>query len=197
MALARACAAVTALILLSGCATAYLDSSVAELSPSEKVAVAHPQPVQLLFEFKTKGSFNGTATDLLKQTVVDTVQRSGDFSQISTDPVPNGALLHISIDNVPLSDDAFAKGFVTGFTFGLVGSTVGDGYICTADYQAAPNAPVVTKTMRDAIYTSMGATSGPQHAEKMASPKDAAFAMTERVVSHLVNDVANDPSLRR
>jgi len=180
--------------LLSGCASAYLDNSVQELTPAEKVAVANRKPVQLLFEFQTKGVENGQATDLVRQTVIDTVQGSGDFSQVSSDPVPGGALLHISINNVPLTDDAYAKGFVTGFTFGLVGNTVGDGYICTADYQSGANAPTVTKTMRDAIYAALGATSGPQHAEKMPGLKEAALAMTHRVVAHLVNDIAGDPS---
>lgn len=188
----RAAAALFALLMLPACTgTQYLDNSVAELTPAEKVSVANPQPVQLLYEFQTKGAPNGQATDLTKKTVAETIKASGLFSEVSTDPVPNGALLHIVINNVPL-DDAAAKGFVTGLTLGLAGSTVGDGYFCNAEYQAAPKTPQINAKIQDAIYTSLGATNGPKNATEMPDINTAVQTMVRRVVSHMVNDLGKD-----
>jgi len=41
---------------------------------------------------------------------------------VSGDPTSNGALLNVTINNIPLTDNAEAKGFMTGFTLGLVGT---------------------------------------------------------------------------
>ena len=133
--LAPALACVFAVLMLSGCAISpYVDSGLQELKPEEKVAVASPKPVQLLFEFQTKGVANGQATDFVKGEVLTTVQASGLFTQAGPAPVADGALLHVVINNVPNTDEAFAKGFTTGLTLGLAGNTVTDAYICTVDY---------------------------------------------------------------
>jgi len=92
-------------------------------------------------------------------------------------------------------NDAYRKGAVTGLTFGLIGNTVGDGYICTVDYLAGSNAPKITKTVRDAIYTSIGATTTePEHAQKMKSLKEAGEYMTRVVIANGINELAKDPA---
>jgi len=191
-------AAIVMMAGLGGCVTPYVDTSLKDLTPADKVQVASPQPVQLVFEFQTKGTANSQVTDLLKPIVLTAVKDSGAFSQISDLPPANGALLHITLDNVELNDtanDAYAKGTITGLTFGLVGNTVGDGYICTVDYLAGSNAPKLTKTLRDAIYTSIGATTTkPEHAQQMKSLKEAGEYMTRVVVENGINELAKDPS---
>ncbi len=186
----RAAFAMFALATLSGCVSPYIDSQLQDVAPAK---IASPQPVQVIFEFQTKGVTSGAATDMVRPTVMSALQDSGLFSQISDGPVPNGALLHIVINNVPLSDDAYAKGFVTGFTFGIVGNTVGDGYICSFDYKGGPNGKMISKEVRDAIYTSLGATAQPQHAEPMPDLKTAALTMAKRVVDNGLNEIAQDP----
>lgn len=194
---ARAMLVVFMLAVLPGCASFYVDDSLHDLSATEKVAVANPRPVQLLFDFQTKGVSNARATDRIRGYVVSAVQGSGLFSQVTTDPAPNGAVLNVVINNVPLTDDAFAKGFMTGFTLGLVGSNVGDGYICTIDYLPGGNGPKVEKSLRDAIYTSLGATAGtPPHAQKMSGIDAAVQTMVRQVVSNTLNEVAKDPGFQ-
>jgi len=190
-----AVAAILVMSMLSGCATAYVDTTLKDLKAEDRVKVANAQPVQLVFEFQTKGTPNSQATEMLKPVVLKAVQESGAFTQITETPPANKALLHIAINNVALSDDAFAKGFVTGFTFGLVGSTVGDGYICTLDYFPAGGGPKITKSERDAIYTSLGATaSTPQHAQKMPGLEQAVNFMARKIVANAVNELAKDPA---
>lgn len=80
------------------------------------------------------------------QRVYEQVSQSGLFSQVSYDPVPSGRKLSISINNIALTDNVAAKGFGVGLTFGLVGTMVTDGYICTVNY-VEPKHDAVTKVL--------------------------------------------------
>ena len=178
---------------MSGCSVSpYVDTGLPDLGPQEKVAVANPKSVQLIFEFQTNGVGNGQATDLFKSEVLSTVRDSGLFLQPGAAPVPDGSLLHIVINNVALTDDAVSKGFATGLTLGLAGSTVTDGYICTVDYLVGGTKKIEQVT-RDAIYSNIGAKASPPHAEKMPSVLIAVKTVTRRTVSHALNDLAKSP----
>lgn len=180
-------------LALGGCGTFYVDDTLKEVTGADKVAVAQPLPVQMLFEFQTKGVRNAAATDYVKKDVDGVVKSSGLFSTVSEAPVSGGAVVNLTVNNVPLDDNAFAKGFATGFTLGLVGNTVGDGYICTVDYLPAGGGAKITKSVKDAIYTSIGATaSEPKHARKMKSADEAVKAMTRKCLGNPLNDLARD-----
>lgn len=179
---------------LPGCATFYVDNTLHEPTPEEKVKVENPQPAQLLFEFQTKGVQNGRATDMLKDQVLATVKDSGLFSAVGADPAPGGAVVNVVINNVPMTDDAYAKGFATGLTLGLVGNTVGDGYVCTVDYLPPGGAPKVSKALRDALYTSLGAGAEiPQNVQKMSGVKQAIDTVIRKLLANTLNELGKDP----
>jgi len=182
--------------LLGGCASAYLDGATKEIPAAQFKKPANPAPVQVLFDFQTKGVANAQATALLRDRVLAQVKSSGLFSEVGANAVPNGAVLSVTINNVPMSDDAFSKGFVTGLTFGLAGSQVSDGYICTATYRSSNDAAPLTKQARHAIHTTMGAAATPGNATKMPDHKEAAFQMTTQVVSNLLNDLSQDANFK-
>lgn len=182
--------------LLGGCASAYLDSSTKEIPSAQFKKPASPAPVQLLFDFQTKGVANAQVTALLRERVTAQVKASGLFSEVGPSAVPDGAMLSITLNNVPMSDDAFTKGFLTGLTLGLAGTQVGDGYVCTATYRGANGAPPVVKQARHAIYTTIGATGGPSNAVKMPDHKEAAFQMTTQVISNVLNDLSQDANFK-
>ncbi|MCY4745805.1 hypothetical protein NYO99_12550 [Pelomonas sp. UHG3] len=186
----------TTTALLGGCASAYLDGSTKEIPAAQFKKPASPAPVQVLFDFQTKGVANAHATALLRDRVIAQVKASGLFSDASTNATPNGAVLSITVNNVPLTDDAFSKGFVTGLTFGLAGSQVSDGYVCTATYRASNNAAPLTKQARHAIHTTMGAAATPGNATKMPDHQEAAFQMTTQVVSNLLNHLSHDANFK-
>ncbi len=186
----------TTTALLGGCASAYLDGSTKEIPTAQFKKPASPAPVQVLFDFQTKGVANAQATALLRDRVIAQVKASGLFSDAGINAVPNGAVLSITVNNVPLTDDAFSKGFVTGLTFGLAGSQVSDGYVCTAIYRASNDAAPLTKQARHAIHTTMGAAATPGNATKMPDHKEAAFQMTSQVVSNLLNDLSHDANFK-
>ena len=182
----------------SAAAAAYVGSALAELKPEDKVVVAHPQPVQLIFEFHTKGAPNARATKALKAKVVEAVTASGLFSTVSETPVPNGAILMVVIDNVVAPGDmakASTQGAVTGATFFIAGSNVTDNYMSTVDYVSGPNAAKISRSARQSVIMQMGLiNSPPKDAVKIGGMMDAIYTMTRQVVANPLNDIARDPA---
>jgi hypothetical protein len=178
-------------------AAAYIGDGITDLKPEDKVVIASPQPVQLIFQFQTKGAPNARATKLLKQKVVDTVKASGLFSTVSDDAVPNGAILSITINDIASPADmadAEGKGAVTGATFFVVGSNIADHYLCTLDYVGSPTAPKIERTAHHSVIIQMGMINKPpEHAVKIGSANDAVFTMVSQIVANPLNDVAKDP----
>jgi hypothetical protein len=193
---ARLAMAAIAMVAFSGCATHYVDGATKEVLAAQFKKPAEPGPVQLIFEFQTRGTLNARVTDLLKTQVREQVSGSGLFANVDDKPVAGGALLSVTLNNVPLSDDAFIKGFVTGFTFGLVGSTASDGYVCTVTYLGRGQAASVTKVARHAIHTAMGTAAAPGDAVKMDDMRQAAQTMARQVLSTALNDLSNDATFK-
>jgi hypothetical protein len=183
-------------LAVSGCATTYVDNGLKDVADSEYVHPQAPKPVQLIFSFETKGVANARATDYLKNDVTAIVNNSHLFSTVSADPVAGGSILSVTINNVPVTDNAFAKGFATGLTFGLAGNVVTDGYVCTIDYLGASSSSKITKSRSHAIHTTVGAKGAPPNATKAASQKDAVETMTRQVVGNTLKDLAADPTVK-
>jgi len=181
-------------------AASYVDDALGEIKPAEKVIVANPQPVQLLFEFQTKGALNARVTKYLKDKVVDAVKSTGAFSEVSDTPTANGAVLEIIVNDAPRSGDMAAaegKGFVTGATFFVAGSTVRENYDATISYVAGPSAAKITRTANDGVYFQMGLiNSPPANAVKIGSLQDAIFAMTRFIIINPLNALAGDPGFQ-
>lgn len=179
--------------LLTGCASVYVDTATKAVPVSEMKKVAQPKPVRLVFEFQTKGAPNARATEFLKESVAEQVKKSGLFAAV--DSTSSGdAMLNITLDNVPLTDDAAAKGFVTGLTFGLAGSAVTDGYICTVTYLPAGQAKPIVKTARHAIHAVIGNAKAPTGAKKAESVEVAVRTMAQEVLSNALRDLSYDAS---
>lgn len=179
--------------LLSGCATHYVDTATTDVPLSAYKKVDTPKPVQVVFEFQTKGVANARATEHLKAQVIEQIKASGLFSSVEEKPVSGGATLGVTLNNVPLTDDIFGKGFVTGLTFGLAGSQVTDGYVCTVDYSANDQGSPVRKTARHAIHTVLGAKGAPSNAEPAKNIDEAVRTMTRQIVANALRDLSLDP----
>ncbi|HKR41655.1 MAG TPA: hypothetical protein VJU59_18610 [Paraburkholderia sp.] len=171
---------------LSACMTphSYVDAKLGDTDYSTLKKSATPQAVQLLVEFQTKGVANARATEYVRSHVYEQVSQSGLFSQVSYSPVASGRKLSILINNVPLSDNAAAKGFGVGLTFGLVGTMITDGYECTASY-VEPGHDAVTKVVKHAIYTTIGNTSGPEGLKSMPLQQASDTALRQLVAKSL------------
>lgn len=180
---------------LGGCATFYVDGNAPEVPASEYKKPATPTEVQLIWEFQTKGVPNARATELLKARVHDQIAASGLFTEVRDTPVAGGALLAVTVNNIPLSDDAVSKGFVAGLTFGIAGQTVGDGYECTLRYSPGrQGATPLERHGKHVIYTSLGSGGPPAGAQKMSGIDEAVTTMLRQLISRTLNDLSQDPS---
>lgn len=149
-------------VQLSACVSMqhYVDPTLGDTPAADLKKPNEPQPIQVLYEFRTHGVANATATASTKAYVIEDVTKSGLFSSISATPVPSGRKLSIVIDNVPEADAA-KKGFTTGLTFGLAGDTITDNYVCKLSY-LEPGHDLVTVDLHHAIYTTVGVKKGPE-----------------------------------
>lgn len=184
------------LIGLTGCSSFYVDDMTKEIPSSDFQRRDTIHPVQLLFEFQTNGVTNAVATDYLKMSVMEQVSSSGLFTAVTEEPVVGGALLGITLNNVAVVDEAFNKGFVTGLTFGLAGSQVTDGYVCTATYSNGSDSPLIKKRVRHAIHTTVGASSAPASSVEVGSLDEAVNLMTRQIISNVLNDLTAEKAFK-
>jgi hypothetical protein len=192
----RVCAAITFIALsTSGCVTAYVDSGLQQANLEDVRKPARPTDVQLLFQFQTKGTANAKATDILRKEVGELISSSGLFATLGSEPALSGAILSVTINNVPITDqnDAVAKGFATGLTFGLVGNAVTDGYVCTMEYLPPGAANKVSATSRHAIHSTMGAKGAPPNGIKAKNIDEAVHTMTRQIVLEGLKQLSADP----
>jgi hypothetical protein len=180
---------------LGGCATHYLDGAVKDVASNEFARPAQAKAVQVVFEFQTNGAANARATEFVKPLVMESVKSSVLFSDAQDKPVAGGAVLSVKINNVALTDDAFKKGFMTGLTFGIAGSTVTDGYLCTVTYLPSGGTPVV-KTAKHAIHTAMGSSGAPPNGVKVDKIDDAVRTMVRQITGMALRDLSHDPAFK-
>lgn len=190
--------AVLAAAAMTGCVSMkpYVGGGVRDVPASEYVKPNPSHAVQVLFSFQSKGVANERATTLLKTRVIDQVKASQLFDSVSEAPVAGGALLIVTVNNVPLDDSSAAKGFATGLTLGLAGSVAGDGYVATAKYTPPPPAGTITKESRHSILTTIGNHDAPAGASPAASMDEAVTTMLHQLISNVLNDVSHDPSFK-
>jgi hypothetical protein len=182
--------------LLTGCATQYVDGAVKETPATAYARPAQPRPVQVVFEFQTKGAANARATDHVKPMVLEAVSSSGIFSAAGDKPAAGAGLLSVKINNIVLTDDAYSKGFMTGLTFGLAGSTVTDGYLCTVSYIAPGTTTPVEKTSKHAIHTALGSAGIPPNGIKANGIEDAVRTMVRQILGVALKDLSHDPAFK-
>jgi hypothetical protein len=178
-------------LLLSGCLAPkmYLDPTLPRYVKADLSTSPTPQPVQLLYEFQTRGSPNARATELTKAKVLATVQESALFSEVAQTPQANQRRLTIIINNVPITQDAGSKGFGVGLTFGLVGTTVTDGYDCVGTLYTPGGEPVVIN-LKHAIHSTIGNTTPPANMVAEASPQEAVQKLVEQITMAILRDVS-------
>ncbi len=196
--LALGLAGMLAAAVMTGCVSVkpYVGANVRDVPASEYVKPNPSHAVQVLFDFQSKGVDNARATAALKARVIDQVSASHLFDSVGESPVPGGALLIVTVNNVTLDDHEFAKGFATGLTLGLAGSVAGDGYIATAKYTPPAPASLISKEVRHSIYTTIGNHDAPPNTVPAASMDEAVSSMLHQAVSNLLNDVSHDPAFK-
>jgi hypothetical protein len=178
------------LLSLSACISpqSYIDPALPVLKAEDLPRVSQPQPVQVLYEFRSKGVPNTGATGLTRTKAIETITKSGMFSSVSEAPAAGGRTLALVIDNVPVTDDKTGSAVATGMTFGLVGTSVTDGYVCTATY-SVPGARPKTASVRHALHTQIGNQTPPPGLTAM-TPSAAIPIMVEQMTLNALQALA-------
>lgn len=178
-------------LVLSGCLAPkmYLDPTLPRYVKADLTASPAPQPIQLLYEFQTRGSPNARATEQTKAKVLATVQESALFSEVAQQPQANQRRLTIVINNVPITQDVGSKGVGVGLTFGLVGTTVIDGYECIGTL-STPGAEPIVVNLKHAIHSTIGNTTPPAGMMAEASPAEAGQKLVEQITWAILRDVS-------
>lgn len=187
-----------AMFLLSGCATFYVDGSLQNANVAAERQPTTPLPVQLIFNFQTKSTNNSRATEYLRKHVEQTITDSHLFGEISAAPTASGALLSITLNNIPVTSesDAAAKGFATGLTLGLAGNTVSDGYSCTVEYISATGSAKIEATAQHMIHTTVGAKGAPKNSIKAKNADEAAITMTRQIITSALDKLSRSDNFK-
>lgn len=118
------------LFLLAGCISpkSYLDPSQPKIGYTDLTRPSKPIPLKLTTEFQRNGEPNPKANATLLDGSSRILRASG---MIEPDGQNSVGSMHITVNNVADIATAATKGFGTGLTFGLIGSTVSDNYELT------------------------------------------------------------------
>lgn len=188
--------ALVALFGLSGCLSmkSYVDPALPHVGKGDIVAATERKPVVVLFEFRTKGVANAAATSQIRPRVVAVAAESGLFDGIAANGEgASGGVLKVVIDNVAITDNAAAKGFGTGLTFGLVGSMVTDGYIGTMTYTR--DGKITETTVKHALHSTIGNKAGPEGLTPM-TPADAVNTIMDQMIWNGLKQLSDQGAFR-
>ena len=171
---------------LSGCLApkSFLEPKYRGLSYSDIKVPDAPLPIKLTVIGQTNGTVRDKASDYWRRQVERVLKASRVFSPSST---TTDATLAITINNVASTGSAAGKGFVTGLTFGAVGSLVTDGYVMTVDYQDKQGLSLA-KTYQHAIYTTIGNASPPPGISPVTI-SEAPSLVAEDMLLHFLKDL--------
>lgn len=188
----RGLAVLSCAVALTGCLSmnSYVDPALPRVAKADIAATANPRPVQVAFEFRSKGSANAAATAELQPRIVAVAAESGLFSTVSRDAAgPGAGLLTVVIDNVPLEgENAAAEGFGTGLTFGLAGSMVTDVYVATVTYNRGGETTSVD--VRHALHSTIGNKAGPEGLTAV-TPLEAVHQVIDQIVWNGLDELAD------
>lgn len=183
---------VAALFVLSACAgpKSYVDPRYGRATYGDIMRRPEPYKLKIVVEFQRNGKHLPQVDNELMGHVESVIRGSG-FAVPASDGTAGD--LKVVVNNVADIGKATAKGFGTGLTLGLVGSTLTDNYEMEATLSI--KGKVIKRTdYKHAIHTTVGRTSGPEGLEPMTT--SAAFGkVVEQLLLNFLNDVQRSGEL--
>ncbi len=193
------CAAVV-MSLLGGCVSQsyFVDGNLKDASLMQVERLDRPRPAQLLFSFKLRGMVDTRTSEILEGDVTRVVASSGLFAAVDSRPVPGGAILNVTIEGLPDTEQEVLRGLASGLTLGVVGSTRTDPFLCTVDYVSSPGAEGLTTTEQHAIFLPRGIVdSRPKGIVIAKSHIDALRTVTRQSVIASLQQLSQSPLFRK
>ncbi len=185
-------AAGLSVLLLSACVNprSFVDPGQPKLTYEALNKRSEPLKLKLTVQFQR----NGDPLPRADSTLRDNTERILRGTGVVT-PVENGqeGEIKVVVNNIADTGQAAAKGFGSGLTFGLVGTTVMDAYEMSVTITA--NGKTVTRTaIKHAIFTAIGNTSLPEGIE--AVPINVAFGrVLEQMLLRALQDLQRSGDL--
>lgn len=183
----------TAVASLSvGCVStkSYVDPAYGRATYNDITRKTDPYTWKIVVEFQRNGKHLPAIDSELMGHVERTVRASGMAT-----PMPEGGMgqLKVMVNNVADMGTAGAKGFGTGLTLGLVGSTVSDNYEMEAELSM--NGKVIRRSgYKHALHSTVGNASGPQGLEPM-TPSAAFGRVVEQLMLNFLKDIQQSGDL--
>lgn len=148
-------------VSLTGCMSAYVENKAPAISDVK--ASSQPTSVKVEVEAYTNGDKNDNLQQKIQPKAVETLVNTKVFT---VDPAA-AATLKLKVSEDANKGAAFAKGFLTGFTFFLIGTTSEADY--TMDVSLIENGSTVfNKQYTEKAYITAGATAGtPDNSKKV------------------------------
>lgn len=173
-------------IALTGCISAksYVDPTYAKATYEDLKRKAEPAKWQIKVEFQRNGEKFERADGFLKDQVERVVRASGIAVPTVEATAP---VLRVVLNNVADMGTAAGKGFGTGLTFGLVGSTVTDGYVMNVAL-AANGKEFKAPEYKHAVHTAIGNASGPAGIQPMTL-NEAVMKAIEQMLLNALKDI--------
>lgn len=190
------------LMLLVGATAAeaakwFIDNTLGDVKPEEKVSVVEPKPVQLIFEFMRDGKAIAAAKKQVKPLVIAAIKEQGVFSEVTEAPTPNGAILNIVITNIVDKEELAKlkkKAFGAGLSFGLASGVVAtDHYNVDFELVPATGKPSVKTQVQHAIHMKYGKTDVAIPGTEVKKVMDAINGMVRQTTARGINNLAGDP----
>ncbi len=154
-------------LLLSGCVHAYIDPQYRSATFKDIQYTNQPPVVSVTAEFQMNGSHWPSQDKDLREHVVRFLKATKVFDPAENTNTPTVGKLAITLNDTGSLGAAFGKGFVTGLTYGLVGSEVEDHYIMTARYTPVWGA-AFTNSYHYLIHSTVGIHSAPKGMETIS-----------------------------
>ncbi len=163
--------ALAIVFMLTGCMStkSFIDPTYPKVSYEAVTKKTQPLKLNLVVEFQRNGESYPRANPLLKDNAERILRATGVVT-----PTLGGSdgEMKITVNNIADTAGAAAKGFGTGLSFGLVGTTVTDAYEMSVAITV--NGKTVTRSgIKHAFHTAIGNTTIPAGLETI--PPDIAF----------------------
>jgi hypothetical protein len=177
-------------IFMTGCVApkSYVDPNFGKATYADVKNVEKQYNTQVTVEFQR----NGEKFKAANQEVLNHVERTLRATRVVTpSKVETDYSIKVTVNNLADMDEAVAKGFGTGLTFGAVGSTVTDYYEVTIEY-IDKSGTSVSKNYKHALHTTIGNEKAPFDSVMPTTPSDAFGTVVEQVLLNFIVEMQKD-----